>query len=208
MRNYRNVKKDTIAFDGDKCVETALDFCLKLKGEKCKENKNKILEYNLQLLAHNASGFDTRIVLNNLSCDKRIENIIKNGKGIIELKIFNGSIEKNKKQVPQKLHFRCGMTHLNYSLRNLGRTFNLQKELLKTELNHDEIDYNNYKDEKDEWLDYVKQDVLCTAFSFARYCKVMAGIAGFSMKDSLSAPGLGWKYFNSLRTDEDERIYT
>ena len=24
-------KKDTIAFDGDNCVETALDFCLELK---------------------------------------------------------------------------------------------------------------------------------------------------------------------------------
>ena len=31
---------------------------------------------------------------------------------------------------------------------------------------------------------------------------------GFSMKDCLSLPGLGWKYFNSLRTKEDEPIYT
>ena len=28
------------------------------------------------------------------------------------------------------------------------------------------------------------------------------------MKDCLSLPGLGWKNFNSLRTDEDEPIYT
>ena len=28
------------------------------------------------------------------------------------------------------------------------------------------------------------------------------------MKDCLSLPGLGWKYFNSLRTEEDEPIYT
>ena len=28
------------------------------------------------------------------------------------------------------------------------------------------------------------------------------------MKDFLSASGLGWKYFNSLRTEEDEPIYT
>ena len=27
--------------------------------------------------------------------------------------------------------------------------------------------------DKDEWLGYVKQDVLCTAFSYARYCKAM-----------------------------------
>ena len=30
----------------------------------------------------------------------------------------------------------------------------------------------------------------------------------FSMKDCLSLPGLGLKYFNSLRTEQDEPIYT
>ena len=36
----QNCKKDTIAFDGDDCVEKALDFCLKLKGEERKVKKN------------------------------------------------------------------------------------------------------------------------------------------------------------------------
>ena len=40
-------------------------------------------------------------------------------------------------------------------LEKIGRTFKLQKKLLKTEMNHDEIDGNNYEDKKDEWLDYV-----------------------------------------------------
>ena len=40
------------------------------------------------------------------------------------------------------------MTHLNYSLKNLGKTFKLPKELLKTEMNHDDIDGDNYKDKK------------------------------------------------------------
>ena len=31
---------------------------------------------------------------------------------------------------------------------------------------------------------------------------------GFPMKDCLSLPGLGWKFFNSLRPEEDEPIYT
>ena len=100
------------------------------------------------------------------------------------------------------------MTHLNCSLENLGKFFNLQKELLKTEMNHDENDYNNSTDKKDEWLDFVKQDVLCTVFSYARYCEAMEEIAGFSKKDSESAPGLGWKNFKSLRTEEDEPINT
>ena len=159
--------------------------------------------------AHNGSGFDTWIILNNLPCDKHIVgDIIKNGKGIISLKLFNGYIEKNRKQIPQYLTFRCGMTHLNYSLQKLGKTFKLQEELLKTSMNHDEVYSDTWKDKKDEWLDYVKNDVLCTAFCYASYSKAMEEITGFSMKDCLSLPGLGWKFFNSLRTEEDEPIYT
>ena len=200
-------KKDTIAFMGDDCINNSLDYLLKVKGEERKV-KNKIVEFNLQLHAHNGSGFDTWIILNNLRCDKHIVDIIKNGKGIISLKIFNGLIYKNNKQIPQYLHFRCGMTHLNYSLKKLGKTFELSKELLKTEMNHDDIDGDNYKDKKDIWLPYVKNDVLCTAYSYARYIEAMKEITGFSMKDCLSLPGLGWKYFNSLRTEEDEPMYT
>ena len=196
----------TIAFAEDNCINNALDYCLKLKEEQ--KVKNKINEYNLQLHAHNGSGFDTWIILNNLSCDKHIVDIIKNGKSIKELKVFNGLIHKNNKQIPQYLHFRCGMTHLNCSLKKLGKTFNLPKELLKTEMDHDDIDGDNYKDKKYIWLLYVKNDVLCTAYSYAMYCKAMEEITGFSMKDCLSLPGLGWKYFNSLRTEEDEPIYT
>ena len=164
-------------------------------------------ENNLHIHAHNGSCFYTWIISKNLPCDKRIVEIIKNGKGIIELKVFN-AYNDTKKQTPQYLHFGCGMTHLNYSLKKLGKTFKLQKELLKTGMNHDEVDGYNYKDEKDEWLEYVKNDVLCTAFSYANYSTAMEEVTGFPMKDCLSLPGLGWKYINSLRTEEDEPIYT
>ena len=36
----------------------------------------------------------------------------------------------------------------------------------------------------------------------------MEEIIVFSMEACLSLPGLGWKNFNSLRTEEDEPIYT
>ena len=100
------------------------------------------------------------------------------------------------------------MTHLNYSFKKIGKTFKLPKELLKTELNHDENDEKNWKDEKHERLPYVKNDVICTAYCYARYCSAMKETTEFSMKDCLSLPGLGWKHFNSLRTEEDEPINT
>ena len=43
---------------------------------------------------------------------------------------------------------------------------------------------------------------------YARFSEAMEDITGFSMKDCLSLPGLGWKFFSSLRNEEDESIYT
>ena len=55
-------RKDTLVFDGDNCVGTALDFLLKFKGEPRKFINKKIIEDNLQLHAHNGSGFDTWVL--------------------------------------------------------------------------------------------------------------------------------------------------
>ena len=126
---------------------------------------------------------------------------------MISLGVFNGYIP-NKKKFPQYLSFRCGMTHLDYSLKELRNTFKIQKELLKTEMNHDEITADNSRDKVNVWLRYAKDDVLCTAFSYAPYCKSMVEITGFSIKDCLSSPGLDWKNFISLRDEEGEPIYT
>ena len=141
----KKCKNDIFVFDGDAYVTKALDFLLKLKGEERKV-KNKILEYNLQHHAHNGSGFDTWIVSNNLPCDKHIVDNIKNGNGIVCLGVFDGYIQNVKRQSPQYLLFRCLLTHLNYSLRKFRKIFILQKNLLKTEMNLDEVYSDTWKD--------------------------------------------------------------
>ena len=47
---------DTIAFSGDNCIGNSLGFCLKVNGNERKVKK-KFVEYNLQMHAHNGSGF-------------------------------------------------------------------------------------------------------------------------------------------------------
>ena len=65
------------------------------------------------------------------------------------MRVFNGYMQNcGKRQTPEHLVFRSGMTHLNYSLKKLGKFYKLQKELMKTEMNHDETDYTNYKEKK------------------------------------------------------------
>ena len=50
--------------------------------------------------------------------------------------------------------------------------------------------------------------MLSTAFSYARYSKGLEEITGFGMKNSLPLPSLANKFFNSLREENDEAIYT
>ena len=98
--------------------------------------------------------------------NKNNVNFIENGKGIVELNLFNGYLQKkNKIEIPQYLHIRCGMTHLNFSLTKLGKTFKLQKQLLKTDMKPDEFYENTWKTKRENWLPYVINDVLSTAFS-------------------------------------------
>ena len=93
-------------------------------------------------------------------------------------------------------------------VKKLGKTYITEKILLKTEMNLDDVNGNNYREKKVEWLVYLKNEVFCTAFSYARYCKTIEEITGFPMKDCLSAPGLGWKNFNNMRDESDEANYT
>ena len=46
-------------------------------------------------------------------------------------------------------------------------------------MNHDDIDGDNYKDEKDIWLPYVKMDALSTSYFYIRYCGSMVELTGF-----------------------------
>ena len=75
-------------------------------------------------------------------------------------------------------------------------------------MNHDEVYSDTWRDKKSEWLDYVENDVICTAFSYARYIKAMDETTGFSIKECLSLLGLGCINFKSLRKEQDEPIHT
>ena len=61
---------------------------------------------------------------------------------------------------------------------------------------------------ENEWLPHLKNDVLSTAFSYATFGKGMEELIGFGMKNSVTLQSLASKYFNSLRDENDEPIYT
>ena len=67
--------------------------------------------------------------------------------------------------------------------------FMLQKISLRTELKHDEVFADSWRNEKDERLVSVKNNACCTVFSYALNKKMTR----FGLKDCLSLPGIGWK---------------
>ena len=93
-------------------------------------------------------------------------------------------------------------------MKKIGESFKQQSCLFKQELEHDEIYENYWKANEHEWLPYDKSDVLSTAFCYARYTMAMKKVTGFDMKNSLTLPPLANKYFNSLRDENNEPIYT
>ena len=144
-KGYQKCLNDCFVFKGLDNINKVLNYVLQYKGEPKRIN-NEIVKYNLYLIAHKGSGFDSYVVLNNLP-QWRTVSLIKNGSGIVTLKIFNGFVDQNKK-IPQNVHFRCGLLHITDSLKNIGKSYKVQPRLLKKELEHDEIFGDNWEKKK------------------------------------------------------------
>ena len=114
-QEYQKCLNDCVVFKGTDCNNEMKDHVLSFKGEP-KKVRNKIVEYNLYLIAHNGSDIDSYVVLNNLPQWRYVVKLIKSGAGNVSLKTFNGYVDQNKK-LPEYVHFRCGRVHINKSLK-------------------------------------------------------------------------------------------
>ena len=87
-------------------------------------------------------------------------------------------------------------------------SYGLKPILLKQEIDHDQFFEDTWEDKEDERLPYLENDVLSTAFSYAKYTKGMEKLTSFGLKNSITLPSLAIKYFNSLSVESDQPIYT
>ena len=93
-------------------------------------------------------------------------------------------------------------------MRKIGKSYKLQENLLKKELEHNEIYEDTWGEKENEWLPHVKNDVLSTAFCYARYSMGMEELTNFGVKNSLTLPSLANKYFHSLGDENDGPFYS
>ena len=135
------------------------------------------------MIAHNGSAFDSYVELNNLPQRRNVVSLIKNGAGNFLLKIVNGIVDE-KKNIPQYVHFRRGRVHIFSSLQRIGVGDKSQLLLLKQEMDHDGTFEDTWEARENGWLPYVKNEVLSTAFFYARYTMVVEKVTNSGMKSN------------------------
>ena len=118
-------------FEEENCIADMFKKLQDLKGEPkkiTKNYKNKSL-LNMNSLAHDASGFENWILLNNLPDWCRITIMIKIGKGIINVKIYNGVLNVNSTGTKQ--HKGQPQYHMKSSLKKIRR--NIQTSIFTSQ---------------------------------------------------------------------------
>ena len=166
-----------------------------------KDGDEIVSSYRLLLVAHNSSGFDSWVVLNSLIKDITDLKIIKTARGLISLSFRCGYKIVNTVEVPQYVKFTCSKSHIKGSLEKISREYNLQPELLKGEIEHSNINKNNFAELRHIWEPYLISDVLCLAFIYATHSMEMQKMSGFGIKDCLTEASLGWKCFSTYNKE-------
>ena len=134
------------------------------------------------MVAHKDSGFDGCVVLNSLIKEITKVKFIKTARGIISLS-FRLVVRVIKTvEVPQFVNFTCTKSHIKGSLEKTGREYGLQPELLKRGIEHSVINKSNSADLRHFSEPYLKLDMLCLAFIYARYCMEVQNMSGFGIK--------------------------
>ena len=92
---------------------------------KNKSGDKVVNSYKVTLVAHNSSGFDSYIILNNLLIKKALSSkIVKTDRGIIKLQFNSGKIN----QTPQYIKIICSKSHISGSLSDIGKEYSIQPQ--------------------------------------------------------------------------------
>ena len=67
----------------------------------------------------------------------------------------------------------CSNCHIFGSSKGIQNEYNIQRDLMKGETNHDLFNIGNYKDYEKPWRPYLIEDVLGLAYVFAKDGKII-----------------------------------
>ena len=171
-------------------------------------NKNR----NITLIAHNASGYDSYLVMKQFTLNKPP---VCAGKKILSVTISNPYTPKNSiikwrrdenikgtKDIKQQITLRCSYQHVLQSLDKWGKSFEIPQNLRKTGCDHNSIKKDTYLEKQSEWEPYLRKDISALACCVIKYNNVMKDLVDENMVDNLTAPSLTFKgWLKDLKED-------
>ena len=92
---------------------------------------------------------------------------------------------------------------MKVSVEKIGREYGLQPELLKGEIEHSFINKTNFSELRLIWEPFLKLDVLCLAFIYARHSMKTQKLSCFVIEDCLTEASLCWKHFETYNKDRE-----
>ena len=121
--------------------------------------------------AHNSGGFDSCVGLNSLVKQITDLKIIKTARGVISLSIRCGVQIVNTVEVPQYVKFTCTKAHIKGSSKNSVENTVFNLNFLKGKLNTRVLVLIKvvFADLRHFWEPYLRLDVFCLAFIYARH---------------------------------------
>ena len=172
----------------------------KPKYFKDKNGNFKISFYKYQLIGHNASGFDNAIALNSLP-NTFFPQVVHTSRGFLKVSFKVGSVyDDDNREIPQYMKYVCSKVHLSGSLKKIQKENEIQPQLLKSEIEQNDVSLSNYKEKEQLWKPHLVNDVLGLAAVAAKHGNNIQKITCVSFKNSLSESSLAWatlgKYLN------------
>ena len=107
------------------------------------------------MVAHNASGFDSWVVLNALVREITKLKIVKSARRLISLSFRCGVKKVITVEVPQYVKLTCTKSHIEGSLQKIGREYRLQPELRKREIENSVTNKTTFPDLRPLWEPYL-----------------------------------------------------
>ena len=106
------------------------------------------------------------------------------------------------------MKFVCSKVHISGSLRKIQKEYDIQPQLLKGELDHNDITLSNYKEREQFWKPNLVDDMLGLGAVAARHANKIQKLTGVSFKNSLTESSLAWSTLGYYIKQSGKTFYT
>ena len=84
----------------------------------------------------------------------------------------------------------------------------MRRKLINLEIAHEGLYEDIPENLIEQWMPYVANEIIASAFVYAIYTMHIAKLTGVRMKEFLSLSVLRWIFFRSIRSKDGEPKYT